>query len=61
MVHRFGGEADEMWSCVGKEANQPGIWIAMDAKTRQVMALHIGDRSRESGYQLWANTPAIQR
>ena len=28
------------------------IWSAMDAKTRQVVALHVGDRSRQSAKQL---------
>jgi hypothetical protein len=32
--------------------------MAMDAKTRQVIALHGGDRIRESGAQLWAKIPA---
>jgi insertion element IS1 protein InsB len=31
----------------------------MDAKTRQVIAFHIGDRSRESGEQLWAKIPEV--
>ena len=47
-----------MWSFVGKKANKQWIWLAMDAKTRQVMAFHVGDRGRESAKQLWANIPA---
>jgi|SRR6266850_3893272 len=50
-------EADEMWSFVAKKVNRPWIWIAMAAKTRQVIAFHVGDRSRESGAQLWAKVP----
>lgn len=52
-------EADEMWSFVGKKANRQWLWIAMDAKTRQVIAFHVGDRSRKSGEQLWAKLPAV--
>jgi insertion element IS1 protein InsB len=52
-------EADELWSFVGKKANKPWLWIAMDAKTRQVMAFDVGDRSRKSGEQLWAKIPAV--
>jgi insertion element IS1 protein InsB len=33
--------------------------MAMDAKTRQVIAFHVGDRSRESRAQLWAKIPEV--
>src|SRR5919109_1043237 len=33
----------------------------MDRTTRQIIALHVGDRSRESTRQLWANLPAVYR
>jgi len=46
-------EADEMWSFVTKKSNKQWIWIALDAKTRQILAFHVGDRSRESARQLW--------
>ena len=61
VLQRLEAEADEMWSFVGKKANKQWIWIAMDAKTRQVIAFHVGDRSRESGAQLWAKVPAVYR
>src|SRR4029450_596145 len=44
-----------------KKANKPWIWIAMDATPRQVIAFHVGDRSRESGNALWANIPLVYR
>ena len=50
-----------MWSFVGKRANKQWIWIAMDANTRQVIAFHVGDRSRESAKELWANIPVAYR
>jgi IS1 family transposase/transposase-like protein len=59
VIQRLEAEADEMWSFVGKKANKQWIWIAMDAKTRQVMAFHVGDRSGESGAQLWAKIPEV--
>jgi insertion element IS1 protein InsB len=34
---------------------------AMDAKTRQVMAFHVGDRSRKSAKRLWAKIPRASR
>jgi insertion element IS1 protein InsB len=50
-------EADEMASFVQKKANKQWIWIAMDTRTRQVMAFHVGDRSRKSAKRLWAKIP----
>jgi insertion element IS1 protein InsB len=57
----MGVEADAMASCVQQKANKQWIWIAMDAATRQVMALHVGDRSRKSARRLWAKIPATYR
>jgi IS1 family transposase/transposase-like protein len=59
VIQRLEAEADEMWSFVGKKANKQWIWIAMDAKTRQVIAFHVGDRSHKSGEQLWAKIPEV--
>jgi insertion element IS1 protein InsB len=50
-----------MSSFVHKKGNKPWIWIAMDAKTRQVMAFHVGDRSRKSAKRLWAKIPQAYR
>jgi insertion element IS1 protein InsB len=50
-------EADEMSSFVQKKANKQWRWIAMDATTRQVIAFHVGDRSRKSAKHLWAKIP----
>jgi IS1 family transposase/transposase-like protein len=61
VLRRLEAEADEMWSFVKKKAQKQWIWIAMDAKTRQVMAFHVGDRSRDSAKQLWANIPIEYR
>ena len=33
----------------------------MDTTTRQVIALHVGDRSRTSAKQLWAKMPRASR
>ena len=33
----------------------------MDATTRQIIAFHVGDRSRESGRALWAHIPLVYR
>jgi insertion element IS1 protein InsB len=57
VLRRLEAEADELWSFVKKKAHKQWIWIAMDAKTRQIIAFHVGDRSRDSAGQLWANIP----
>ena len=61
LVSRWEAAADEMWSCVQKKANQQGMWLAMDATTRQIMALHVGDRSGKSGQALWATISLVYR
>jgi len=61
VMSRLEAEADERWSFVQKKANKPWMWIAMDAKTRQIIAFHVGDRSGESGKALWANIPLVYR
>jgi IS1 family transposase len=45
-------EVDELWSFVGMKANRHWVWIAMDADTRQIIAFHVGDRSRQSARAL---------
>jgi insertion element IS1 protein InsB len=61
MIQRLEVEADEMASFVQKKANKQWIWIAMDATTRQVIAFHVGDRSRTSAQRLWAKIPEAYR
>ena len=60
IIRRFEAEVDEMYSFV-KKANEQWIWLAMDRATRQIIAFHVGDRSRQSAEQLWANLPAVYR
>jgi insertion element IS1 protein InsB len=61
MMRRLEVEADEMASFVKKKTNKQWIWIAMDAKSRQVIAFHVGDRSRKSAKRLWAKIPEAYR
>jgi len=50
-------EADELWSFVGKKENKRWIWLILERRTRQIIALHIGDRSQQSADALWAKVP----
>ena len=59
VLRRLEAEAAEMWSFVTKKANKQWIWIAMDATTRQVIAFHVGNRSRDSAKELWAKVPLV--
>jgi insertion element IS1 protein InsB len=61
MLRRLEVEAEEMASFVQKKAHKQWIWIAMDAKTRQVITFHVGDRSRKSAKRLWAKIPHAYR
>jgi insertion element IS1 protein InsB len=61
IIRQLEAEADEMWSFVQKKANKQWIWIAMDVNTRQVIAFHVGDRSRDSATELWAKIPLVYR
>jgi insertion element IS1 protein InsB len=61
MLRRLEVEADDMSSFVQQKANKQWFWIAMDVKSRQVLAFHVGDRSRKSAKQLWAKIPQEYR
>ena len=53
--------ADALCSFVQQKANKQWLWLAMDRTTRQIIAFHVGNRSRDSARQLWANLPAVYR
>src|SRR5690242_9158841 len=61
LVHSLEVEADELWSFVGKKAHKQWLWLALDTRSRQVLAFHVGDRSRKSARQLWDKLPAVYR
>src|ERR671939_433196 len=61
LIQRLEVEADELASFVQKKANKQWVWIAMDIKTRQIIAFHVGDRSHTSAEHLWAKIPHAYR
>ena len=61
LIQRLEVEADELASFVQKKAHKQWVWIAMDAKTRQIIAFHVGDRSHTSAEHLWAKIPQAYR
>jgi insertion element IS1 protein InsB len=54
-------ELDEMWSFVKNKGNKQWIWIALDQKTREIVRLYIGDRSKKSASELWQSLPPVYR
>ena len=52
-------EADELWSFVEKRTNKRWIWLVLERRTRQIVALHIGDRSADAAQALWAKVPPV--
>ena len=61
LIWSLESEVDEMWSFVGRKSNKQWIWIAMDARSRQIIAFYVGDRSRESARNLWESIPKNYR
>jgi len=61
LIPRLAGEAAALASFVQQQANKQGVWIAMDAKTRQRSALHVGDRRHTRAEHLWAQLSAVYR
>jgi len=61
VIHQLEAEADEIRTFVQRKAHRQWTWMAMDAVTRQIIALHVGDRSRDSANELWAKIPGVYR
>ena len=61
VIQRLEVEADKMASFVQNKANKQWIWLAMDAKSRQIIGFHVGDRSRKSARALWSKIPKAYR
>ena len=54
-------QCDEAWSFVGSKGNKQWIWLALDAKTREIVGVYIGSRAREGVRGLWNSLPAVYR
>ncbi len=50
-------EADELRSFVASKANVRGVWVALDAATRRVVGMVVGDRSAATAQRLWDALP----
>jgi insertion element IS1 protein InsB len=54
-------QCDEMWSFVGNKGNKQWIWLALDVETREIVGVHIGDRSEQGARKLWDSLPSVYR
>ena len=50
-------EVDELWSFVGNKKKDQWLWVVMHAETRQILAFHVGNRTKASGEALLAKLP----
>ena len=46
---------------VDDKGNKQWVWLAIDAKTPEVIGCHIGDRSLKSAQALWDSLPSVYR
>jgi insertion element IS1 protein InsB len=58
---RLSVQMDELWSFVDSKGNQQWVWLALDAQTREIVGVHIGDRSAVSAQALWNSMPPVYR
>ena len=54
-------EADELWSFVGSKKNAKWIWIIMERASGQVIAYHVGGRTKRDATKLWHKLPSQYR
>jgi IS1 family transposase/transposase-like protein len=52
-------ECDEMWSFVQNKEDKQWVWLAIDRGTREIVGVHVGDRSAEGARALWDSLPVI--
>ena len=52
-------ECDEAWSFVGKSQEKQWIWLALDRITREIVGVHVGDRSAKGAKALWDSLPVV--
>ena len=50
-------QADELWSYVGSKKNPQWLWLVMHTKTRQVVAMQVGQRDKQTAEKLFFKLP----
>ena len=54
-------QMDELWSFVDNKGNKQWVWLALDAQTRKIVGVYIGDRSAKAAKKLWESMPGVYR
>ncbi len=54
-------QMDELWSFVDDKGNEQWVWLAIDAQTREIVGVQIGDRSAVLAQALWKSMPPVYR
>ena len=54
-------QLDEAGSFVQNKENKRWIWLAFDADSKEIVGMHVGDRSRTSAQALWDSLPESYR
>ena len=53
---------DKLWSFVMKKQwTEKEVWLALDRRTGEIIAYHIGGRSREDARKFWQSFPPVYR
>lgn len=50
-------EADELWSYVRSKEKPQWLWLVMHSKTRQVVAMQVGPRNKQTAEKLFYKLP----
>ncbi len=58
---RLNVQMDELWSFVNDKGNEQWVWLAIDAQTREIVGVQVGDRSGASAQALWDSMPPVYR
>lgn len=58
-VEFFGIQLDEMWTFVKNKANKQWLWLALNPENRQIVAFHVGSRSKKDAQLFYEKIPAI--
>jgi len=54
-------QMDELWSFVDDKGSEQWIWLALDVETREIVGVHVGDRSAISARAIWDSMPPVYR
>ncbi len=50
-----------IWSFVDNKGNKQWVWLAIDAATREIVGVHIGERDEVAARKLWSSLPPVYR